>query len=77
MRCKMAALLALLDRRGEVNVEDWQLAGVMWETSCGVRDAVLAIGQATANAEAEQKADLKVQIAERTAAVVSPGRQPS
>lgn len=70
MRCKMAALLALLDGRGEVSVEDWQLAGVLWETSCGVRDAVVAIGQSHAEQERAARDDARVTLAERTAAVV-------
>ncbi len=70
MRCKMAALLALLDGRTAVDDEDWRLAGVMWSTSCDVRDAVVAIGQADQARDAEQKAEQKVRIAERTAAAV-------
>ena len=64
----MAALLALLDGRGEVSVEDWQLAGVLWETSCGVRDAVVAIGQSHAEQERAARDDARVTLADRTAA---------
>lgn len=43
--CKVASLLALLDSRRNVTVEDWELAKVVWETSCAVRDSVVAYGQ--------------------------------
>lgn len=39
---KTAALLAILDGRGEVNAEDYRLAGIVWETSCHVRDGLIA-----------------------------------
>ncbi|MUL40396.1 bifunctional DNA primase/polymerase [Streptomonospora sp. PA3] len=42
MRAKVAALLALLDGRVEVTREDWDLSGVVWETSCAVRDSVVS-----------------------------------
>lgn len=43
--CKVASLLALLDGRRLVTVEDWALAKMVWETSCAVRDSVVAYGQ--------------------------------
>jgi hypothetical protein len=70
MRCKMSALLALLAGRGEVTEEDWQLAAVMWETSCAVRDAVADQGEAEKARQAEIVAQARVQLAERTAAAV-------
>jgi hypothetical protein len=50
-KIKLAALLALLDSRHVVNEEDWELAGVMWDTSAKVRDHYLAEGQALENRE--------------------------
>lgn len=71
MRAKMAALLALLDGRAAVTDEDWQLAGVMWATSCAVRDAVVDLGRQERAREAEERNAQRVQIAERTAAAVA------
>jgi hypothetical protein len=48
-KLKLAALLALLEGRTDVNEDDWRLAGVMWDVSCKVRDHYLAYG-ATADA---------------------------
>lgn len=70
MRCKVAALLALLDNRLDVTAQDWELAGQVWETSCAVRDALVEHGRAIAAREAEERVQMRVQIAERTAAVV-------
>lgn len=48
MRCKLAALLALLDERFEVTWEDWELGGLIWATSCAVRDRLIEFGRQTA-----------------------------
>lgn len=45
-KVKVAVLLAQLEGRRHVTVEDWQLAGVVWLTSCRVRDHLVAFGQA-------------------------------
>lgn len=42
-RLKVAALLALLDRRLDLNEQDWQLAGMVSDTSRRVRQSVEAI----------------------------------
>lgn len=70
MRCKMAALLALLDGRPHVNEEDWQLATVLWDTSCAVRDTVTEHAAQEKARQSELVADARVQLAERTAAAV-------
>lgn len=44
-RVKIAALLALLEGRREVNAEDWALALIVWTTSCKVRDRLVAEGE--------------------------------
>lgn len=38
---KVAGLLALLDGRHIINEEDWELSVMVWDTSCGVRDAII------------------------------------
>jgi hypothetical protein len=45
MRCKLAALFALLDERFEVTQEDWDLGGLVWATSCAVRDRLIEFGR--------------------------------
>lgn len=56
MRCKLAALLCVLDGRMLVDADDWRLAGMIWQTSCAVRDRLVEFGrQQRARAqEAEQ-----------------------
>ena len=57
---KTSALLAILDGRYSITVEDWALARVIWDTSCAVRDAV---------AEYSHRQATRAELA-RTAAVV-------
>ena len=45
MRCKVAALLAVLDQRFHVTEEDWDLSLTVWNTSRAVRDDLLRWGQ--------------------------------
>jgi hypothetical protein len=54
MRVKVASLLAILDDRVDVNVEDWQLSLVVWETSAKLRDALIEYGSRQV-AEKEEK----------------------
>ena len=56
MRCKLAALLALLDERFQVTWEDWELGGLIWATSCAVRDRLIEFGRQ--EAERNQQAQL-------------------
>ncbi len=71
MRAKMAALLALLNGRHEVDEEDWKLASTMWKTSCQVRDHVTEYGAAEKARQAELVAEARVQLEERKAAAVN------
>lgn len=71
MRCKMAALLALLDARVSVTSEDWSLAALLWDTSCAVRDAVTDAASAEKAQQAELVAQARVQMAERQAAAIA------
>jgi hypothetical protein len=43
---KVAVLLAQLEGRRHVTVEDWRLARIVWQTSCRVRDHLIAYGVA-------------------------------
>lgn len=71
MRSKLAALLAILAARDHITLDDWRLAGVCWETSCAVRDAVVEYGVARQSREAEQRERAKVGLQVRTEAAVS------
>jgi hypothetical protein len=62
--------LPLLDGRRAVDEEDWQLAAVLWQTSCAVRDTVTEHAAAEKARQAELVAEARVQLAERTAAAV-------
>lgn len=61
-RAKVAALLAVLDFRGEVSDEDWELSGVVWETTRTVRDGLVAqfAQQRAARARAEDERRIRV-----------------
>jgi len=48
MLAKVAALLAQLDGRRQVDAGDWKLARVVWDTSCAVRDHVVELGRRAA-----------------------------
>jgi hypothetical protein len=71
MRCKMAALLALLDGCTDVDMDDWRLSGVLWDTSCGVRDTVTGAATEEKARQAEIVAQARVAMAERQAAAVA------
>lgn len=59
-RGKLAALLAVLDGRRFVDLEDWRLAGLMWETSCAVRADLLAYGRQRAETERRARDDAHI-----------------
>lgn len=65
MRCKLASLLAVLDGRLRVEPDDWELAGMLWATSCAVRDHTIAIGQRKAAADREVEMSLLEEREER------------
>lgn len=54
-KVKVAVLLAQLEGRRHVTVEDWRLAGIVWLTSCRVRDHLVAYGQALRGKESAAK----------------------
>lgn len=83
MRCKLAALLCVLDGRMIVNEDDWRFAGMIWQVSCAVRDRLVEFGRQQAaraqEAEAARHAELaaageaaRIEVSER---VVSYARQ--
>jgi hypothetical protein len=61
VKCKVAALLALLDGRYAVSEDDWSLAEMLWDASCGVRDVLVLRAQREAEAERQRTEDAKVQ----------------
>lgn len=61
IKVKVSALLALLDDRYGVTEEDWQLAEVMWDASCAVRDSLLARAHREAVAAKQQQEEVKLQ----------------
>lgn len=74
-REKVAAALAILDGRPEVNVEDWELAGVVCDVSDATRDGAVAVlrtkaaGQNVAKAQSEAVRAVVVEDAKEAHAV--------
>jgi hypothetical protein len=62
-RCKLAALLAVIDGRKEMTDEDWALAGMVWDNSCSIRDEMAEVGRR----DAAERARLKSEAAADTA----------
>ncbi|MEU6373936.1 hypothetical protein [Streptomyces sp. NPDC046909] len=69
-RLKCAALLALLHGRTRVTDEDWDMAGVMWRTSCKVRDRVTEAAKRRTQAELDARRAEAVQTAVESQAAV-------
>lgn len=63
---KVAACLALLERRMDVTVDDWALAGTVWTTSCAVRTDVKRAVAAVA--ETEETNRVRRHVRQETAA---------
>lgn len=61
MRVKLASLLAILAGRRHVTVDDWQLALMLWESSCATRDAVLAYSEAQRRLEQEKRTVARIE----------------
>jgi len=69
-KIKIAGLLALLDGRQEkITEEDWELAGIVWDTSSEVRDSLAQYGSAKIEAkkEAATRASASKKVAENRA----------
>ncbi|GIL29930.1 toprim domain-containing protein [Actinocatenispora comari] len=71
LRLKVAALLALMDDRGDINAEDWELAGVVKavsdETQQRIRDALSDAARRTNHGRALADADREIVKADRVA----------
>lgn len=65
-RLKVAAVLAVLDRRTDVNVEDWTLAGVVKTSSDAVRARVVAEVSAGVAERERRRRDRQVRTAVAT-----------
>ncbi len=63
MRCKLAALLALIDERMRINDEDWALAGMLWDTSSAIRDELTEVGRREALRVARRKNEAAAELA--------------
>jgi hypothetical protein len=63
MRCKLAALLCVLDDRMAVNREDWRLAGMIWTVSCAVRDRLIEYGKQEKTRERAAERDRHAELA--------------
>lgn len=64
MLVKVASLFAILDNRLDVTVEDWQLAHVVWDTSCELRDWLAEYGarQLAEAAERQTRAHVEREV---------------
>ncbi|GHG15441.1 hypothetical protein GCM10018777_31480 [Streptomyces albogriseolus] len=52
-KAKLSALLALMEGRDEINMEDWELAEILWEAFCELR--AFLIDEARREAEEKQR----------------------
>jgi hypothetical protein len=66
MKVKMAALFALFEKRWVVSDDDWRLAGVVWESSCMVRDTLVAGARREVERARQVEEDAVVNLAVRT-----------
>lgn len=76
-KIKIAGLLALLDDRQEkITEEDWELAGIVWDTSSAVRDALLTYGKTKTDEkrEAATRASASKKVAENRAVTADQAR---
>jgi hypothetical protein len=64
---KLAGLLAVLDLRDKVGEDDWAMAAVMWQTSCAVRDGLVASFAAERAERLAAADDRRVEVAARSA----------
>jgi hypothetical protein len=64
---KIAALLAILDWRARMTQEDWDLAHIIWDTSCAVRDDLIREIEARAAQEIRAREDRTVRAQVRGA----------
>lgn len=60
MRAKLSALLCWLDGRMLVSRDDWVLAGMIWSTSCAIRDRLIRHRDQAAARMAEEKREARL-----------------
>jgi hypothetical protein len=72
-RIKVAGLLALHrdPAATKITEDDWEIAGLMWETSRRVRDYLIRYGQRRATKQRDEKDDHTIALAARTQRAVS------
>jgi hypothetical protein len=70
-RIKLASLLALLNGRFTVSLEDWELSRVLWRASCSLRDSLMEQARRVAAREQEQRTAEYVEKRRRAAAAES------
>lgn len=71
IRIKVAALLALLDHREAVSLEDWALSKMVWDASCSLRNSLVEKAQREAARRKEEKISDHVEKHRRAAAATS------
>lgn len=71
MWVKVAALLAILDGRVEIDLQDWALAKMVWDHSADVRDRLLVFGEQ----EAAQRRLQRLESRRQDAAADHEGKQ--
>lgn len=67
LRCRLAALLALLHGHTDVDTDTWDLAGLLVAHSCGLRDWLAAQGRRKAEKKQRAQQDHAVETAARAA----------
>jgi 5S rRNA maturation endonuclease (ribonuclease M5) len=65
MKMKFAALLAIIDGRFHMTLDDWRLAETLWATSCAVRDDLVGLAQREAAAARKAAEDAEIELATR------------
>ncbi|MEH0637307.1 toprim domain-containing protein [Streptomyces bottropensis] len=65
MKMKFAALLAIIDGRFHMTLDDWRLAETLWATSCAVRDDLVGLAQREAAAARKAAEDAEIDLATR------------
>jgi 5S rRNA maturation endonuclease (ribonuclease M5) len=65
MKMKFAALLAIIDGRFHMTMDDWRLAETLWTTSCAVRDDLVGLARREAAAARKAAEDAEIELATR------------
>ncbi|MBM7090237.1 hypothetical protein JTP67_17195 [Streptomyces sp. S12] len=65
MKMKFAALLAIIDGRFHMTLDDWRLAEMLWATSCAVRNDLVGLAQREAAAARRAAEDAEIALATR------------